>query len=219
VQVTCSYRDIAIGCLRIRSFILAAADECGNVTTRKVVVSWTEDREPPVARCPDDIVVQARFPDCLVPVTFRAKADDNCDPNPRITCDPPSGSFFPLGTTVVTCTAIDHCGNRSTCQFTVTVLGYLCGIKFEDRNGNGVMDPGEPGLSGWTIELLQNGQVIATTVTGADGRFCFLGLGLGDYVVREVPQPGWQPTTPTSVRRNLPRDCGKLIYFGNRRQP
>ena len=27
------------------------------------------------------------------------------------------------------------------------------GVKFEDRDGDGVKDPGEPGLSGWTINL------------------------------------------------------------------
>jgi hypothetical protein len=34
---------------------------------------------------------------------------------------PPSGSFFPRGTTLVTCTATDASGNQSTCQFPVTV--------------------------------------------------------------------------------------------------
>jgi hypothetical protein len=141
VPVTCTYRDIVIGCLHIRSFILAAADECGNVTTRKVVVSWTEDTTPPIVRCPDNITVQAQFPDCLVPVTWRAKAEDDCDPRPSVACNPPSGSFFGLGTTTVTCTATDRCGNSASCQFTVTVLGYICGYKFRDDNGNGVWEP------------------------------------------------------------------------------
>ncbi|MEN3002574.1 MAG: HYR domain-containing protein, partial [Armatimonadota bacterium] len=222
VRVTCTYRDFAFGCLRIRSFILAAADECGNVTTRKVAISWTVDNTPPVVRCPDNIVVQARFPECLVPVTWRAKAEDDCDPNPRLECVPPSGSLFPIGkTTVVTCTATDRCGNSASCEFTVTVLGYICGIKFEDRNGNGAQDPGEPGLPGWTFELVRpaDGAVIATAVSGPDGRFCFTGLLAGDYIVREVLQPGWENTTPREVRRNVQRDCGKLIFFGNRRRP
>jgi subtilisin-like proprotein convertase family protein len=36
-----------------------------------------------------------------------------------VTCAPASGSFFPVGTTTVTCTASD--GNMSSCSFTVTV--------------------------------------------------------------------------------------------------
>jgi hypothetical protein len=220
VPVTCTYRDIVIGCLHIRSFILAAADECGNVTTRKVVVSWTEDTTPPIVRCPDNITVQAQFPDCLVPVTWRAKAEDDCDPRPSVACNPPSGSFFGLGTTTVTCTATDRCGNSASCQFTVTVLGYICGYKFRDDNGNGVWEPhlGEPPLAGWTIELRdQLGNVLQTTTTGPDGRFCFLGLtSPGTYVVCEVLQNGWVNTTPICRTVVLPRDCGKLWFFGNR---
>jgi hypothetical protein len=220
VPVTCTYRDIVIGCLHIRSFILAAADECGNVTTRKVVVSWTEDTTPPIVRCPDNITVQAQFPDCLVPVTWRAKAEDDCDPRPSVACNPPSGSFFGLGTTTVTCTATDRCGNSASCQFTVTVLGYICGYKFRDDNGNGVWEPhlGEPPLAGWTIELRdQLGNVLQTTTTGPDGKFCFLGLtSPGTYVVCEVLQNGWVNTTPICRTVVLPRDCGKLLFFGNR---
>jgi hypothetical protein len=220
VPVTCTYRDIVIGCLRIRSFILAAADECGNVTTRKVVVSWTEDTTPPIVRCPDNITVQAQFPDCLVPVTWRAKAEDDCDPRPSVACNPPSGSFFGLGTTTVTCTATDRCGNSASCQFTVTVLGYICGYKFRDDNGNGVWEPhmGEPPLAGWTINLYDaNNNLIATTTTDATGRFCFLGLtSPGTYVVCEVLQNGWVNTTPICRTVVLPRDCGKLSFFGNR---
>ena len=220
VPVTCTYRDIVIGCLHIRSFILAAADECGNVTTRKVVVSWTEDTTPPIVRCPDNITVQAQFPDCLVRVTWRAKAEDDCDPRPSVACNPPSGSFFGLGTTTVTCTATDRCGNSASCQFTVTVLGYICGYKFRDDNGNGVWEPhlGEPPLAGWTINLYDaDNNLIATTTTDATGRFCFLGLtSPGTYVVCERLQDGWVNTTPICRTWVLPRDCGKLVFFGNR---
>ena len=38
-----------------------------------------------------------------------------------VTCVPPSGSVFPAGTTVVTCSASDQVGNTSTCTFEVTV--------------------------------------------------------------------------------------------------
>jgi hypothetical protein len=46
---------------------------------------------------------------------------DNCDGPVPVNCALPSGSFFPIGQTVVTCTAKDKCGNTSTCQFNVTV--------------------------------------------------------------------------------------------------
>jgi hypothetical protein len=55
-------------------------------------------------------------------VTFSVSADDDHDVSPEVECIPPSGSFFPRGTTLVSCTATDASGNESTSQFTVTVL-------------------------------------------------------------------------------------------------
>lgn len=54
-------------------------------------------------------------------MTFSVTATDVFDPAPVIVCTPPSGSFFPIGTTTVTCTATDASGNQSTCAFPVTV--------------------------------------------------------------------------------------------------
>ncbi|MBI3854029.1 MAG: HYR domain-containing protein [Verrucomicrobia bacterium] len=43
-------------------------------------------------------------------------------PPPIVTCTPPSGSDFPLGTNVVTCVASNVWGRTSSCEFFVTVL-------------------------------------------------------------------------------------------------
>ena len=45
------------------------------------------------------------------------------DPNPSVTCVPPSGSVFALGDTTVTCTAGDLAGNSATASFAVHVRG------------------------------------------------------------------------------------------------
>ena len=47
-------------------------------------------------------------------------ATDDCQLD-SVTCTPPSGSPFPLGTTTVTCCASDKAGNTNCCSFTVTV--------------------------------------------------------------------------------------------------
>jgi hypothetical protein len=55
-------------------------------------------------------------------VTFVAFATDLVDPAPAVMCVPASGSLFPLGTTVVSCTAKDVSGNVAPpATFTVTV--------------------------------------------------------------------------------------------------
>ncbi|MEW4228872.1 SBBP repeat-containing protein, partial [Priestia megaterium] len=47
---------------------------------------------------------------------------DECPLGFTVSCTPTSGSFFPVGTTTVTCTVIDPCGGVATCAFTVTVI-------------------------------------------------------------------------------------------------
>jgi hypothetical protein len=54
-------------------------------------------------------------------VNFEPKVVDDCDPAPHVTSDPPSGTTFPLGETLVTWTASDSSGNTATCTFTVHV--------------------------------------------------------------------------------------------------
>jgi len=74
--------------------------------------------------------------------------------------------------------------------------GCIEGMKWNDANGNGVLNPGEGGLSGWTIQL--SGPVSATTTTGTGGTYRFCGLPPGTYTVSEVLQPGWVRTFPPS---------------------
>src|SRR3989442_11359281 len=44
--------------------------------------------------------------------------------------------------------------------------GTKSGVKFNDLNGNGVKDPGEPGLSGWTIRAYVDGNGNGTLDAG-----------------------------------------------------
>ena len=52
---------------------------------------------------------------------FSATVTDNC-PNATVTCVPPAGSFFQVGTTPDTCTATDENSNVSKLGFVVTVV-------------------------------------------------------------------------------------------------
>jgi len=44
---------------------------------------------------------------------------------------------------------------------------------WDDTDGDGIQDPGEAGISGVQVQLLQNGTVIATATTDADGNYIF----------------------------------------------
>ena len=88
---------------------------------------------------------------------------------------------------------------NSTKSFRLT-LPSVSGYKFEDKNGNGLWDAGEPGLSGWTVQLqLKNGTVVNTVTTQADGSYKFTGVYPGNYTVAEVLQSGWKQTAFVGV--------------------
>ena len=69
---------------------------------------------------PDDIEAEAEGPDGTA-VDFTVTAESSSDPEPTVSCDPPSGSTFPLGRTTVVCTASDSAGRQAGGSFTVTV--------------------------------------------------------------------------------------------------
>ncbi|MEZ5371684.1 MAG: SdrD B-like domain-containing protein [Microthrixaceae bacterium] len=67
----------------------------------------------------------------------------------------------------------------------VTPLGSIGDRVWTDLDGDGVQDPGEPGLDGVEVELVVDGHVVATTTTD-NGAYVFEGLVPGDYTVRIV---------------------------------
>ena len=57
-------------------------------------------------------------------VFFTRTATDDRDPSPAVVCDPPSGTWFPLGMNHTTCVATDNAGNSSEpVEIVVLVLG------------------------------------------------------------------------------------------------
>ena len=74
----------------------------------------------PTLTVPDDITVPATGPDGAV-IEYTATATDGAAPAPSVVCTLPSGSTFPVGDTVVDCTATDASGLRDHGTFTVHV--------------------------------------------------------------------------------------------------
>jgi hypothetical protein len=66
----------------------------------------------------------------------------------------------------------------------------ISGTKFEDHDGDGVQDPGDQGLAGWTI--LVNGQDVGV-VTDSHGNWSYT-AGPGTFTFQEVLQSGWTQT-------------------------
>lgn len=102
-------------------FVVTAWDGDGNESGPSNEVSEIIDATPPVIAIPPDQTLEATSVAGAV-ATFTVTATDTVDPNPMVVCIPASGSMFPRGTTVVTCTAADASGNVSSGSFNITVV-------------------------------------------------------------------------------------------------
>ena len=114
-------------------------------------------------------------------------------------------------------------------------VGSIHGQKWNDLNGDGVHDPDEPGLNGWTIQLVDleaGGDVEDTQITHdmdlnndgvidpvtERGLYWFVDLLEGEYDVLEVPQDGWVQTFPDLVFHAVTLAVGDIVEgldFGN----
>ena len=105
--------------------------------------------------------------------------------------------------------------NRFVCD--PPLPGTACVEKFEDLDGDGQRDAGEPPSAGWRFDLTMG----LWGVTGADGRYCFT-LPAGNYTVVETMQPDWGNSHP-GLGNNLTKPFTVVsgqpvtIRFGNYR--
>ncbi len=103
------------------------------------------------------------------------------------------------------------------------VPGTMTGTKYDDRNGNGMKEGGEPGLQGWEISYSGtsgNVSVSGTATTGSDGTYSIDNLVPATYTVEETAQSGW--TASTSASRSVEVSAGQDVTdidFGNYQPP
>ena len=105
------------------------------------------------------------------------------------------------------------CGNNRTFLADNSIddtadFGLVSDLSLGDRiwidgNANGVQDDEEHPLPGATVELLQNGNVIAQATSNANGNYLFDHLTPGDYKVRVTPPADYYPTLTFSDNPNI----------------
>jgi hypothetical protein len=102
--------------------------------------------------------------------------------------------------------------------------GQLCVISFEDRNGNGSLDPNEPRLTrGISVSLLDAGGItvasalLDTAPTASQGVVCFQFLAAGQYTA-EVTSADFTATSPSTFTTAV-EEAGSpaVFYFGGQR--
>ncbi len=96
-------------------------DGCGNASTVVHTININDTTDPLISGCPDDILVNNDPGNCSAVVSWIPPVvTDNCGLQSVVSSHNP-GDLFPTGTTLVTYTATDNCGNITICTFNVIV--------------------------------------------------------------------------------------------------
>jgi len=93
---------------------------------------------------------------------------------------------------------LNYSNNMANKSINVRIANNSCisGTKFNDSNSNATRDPGEAGLSGWTIRLTRPDGTAINATTDANGSYKFENLTSGTYRVSEIRQSNWTQTYP-----------------------
>jgi hypothetical protein len=97
------------------NFTATVTDDIGNSSAFSACKSVSG---PCTITCPSNVVVSTAPNQCGANVTFVPTTSGNCG---AVNSSPPSGSFFPKGTNLVTCTS----ANGTNCSFTIVVLDTI----------------------------------------------------------------------------------------------
>lgn len=98
--------------------------------------------------------------------------------------------------------------------------GAVTGLCWQDVNQDGVVDPGEPALSGMLLTITNQDQSIKlSTTSGADGIYRFDVLEPGLYTLTAIPPTGYELTTPASLPIFVSSGTVLSLNFGARFVP
>ena len=98
-------------------------------------------------------------------------------------------------------------------NFANTQKALISGAVWNDLDGDGVKEAGEPGLAGRRVFLDTDKDGVwdtneASTLTDAAGNYSFKTLAAGSYRVRDVLPAGWRRTSPASSYYDLTLGSG-----------
>ncbi|MCI0330101.1 MAG: HYR domain-containing protein [candidate division Zixibacteria bacterium] len=201
---------------------LSSSNEC------KTTAVLSSCCTPPVITCPANIVKNNDAGQCTAAASFSATVTGGCGPI-TVACTPPSGSTFPVGTTVVTCTATNSAGQKDTCQFTVRVNdiqnpSISCPANITKSN-----DPGQCGAAAsYTVTAADN--CLGATVTCNPPSGSFFPIGTTTVTCTAADAAGNQancsftvtvndtenPTIscpPNIVKGNDPSHCDTMVTY------
>src|SRR5439155_705636 len=121
VAASCSPASGSTFALGTTTVNCSATDAHANTGSASFTVTVRDTTPPTISVPADNLIAEATGPSGAA-VSYSASASDVVDGAVTVTCNPASGTTFPLGATTVTCSATDAHGNSSAKTFTVTVV-------------------------------------------------------------------------------------------------
>ena len=121
----------------------------------------------------------------------------------------------PDETTTYTVTVTNASGCSTVADITIYTdqCGKIGNLVWDDLNGNGLKDSGEPGIPGVTVQLYHNDTQIATATTNAQGQYLFEGLASGIYKLRFIASAGFIGTVALIGDDNMNSDTDPETGF------
>ncbi|MEN8224485.1 MAG: HYR domain-containing protein [Bacteroidota bacterium] len=105
-------------------------------------ISVNDSEDPEFLFCPDDIISSYDEGLCQMIYFDDPEAMDNCELDTLFQQSGlPSGSIFPIGTTINTFLARDTAGNETLCSFSVSVTGNHTAVLESDGSNSQLMTP------------------------------------------------------------------------------
>ncbi|MCB0051787.1 MAG: carboxypeptidase regulatory-like domain-containing protein, partial [Caldilinea sp.] len=86
-------------------------------------------------------------------------------------------------------------GVNTVVDFPLLATGVIQGAVFEDYNGNGLQDGGEPGVAGATVTRSGGGLPDDVATTAADGGYTITTTAAGSYTVTLTTPSGYNSTS------------------------
>jgi hypothetical protein len=106
----------------VTTIVWTAKDDAGNTASATQTVTVLDVEAPVFGLAAQSLLEFNATTPSGANVTFSTSATDNVGVT-SLSCEPASGSLFPVGHTTVTCTASDAAGNTAHESFTISVIG------------------------------------------------------------------------------------------------
>lgn len=201
--------------------------------TRQEILTLNNISDPRIIRVGQEIVIraadtepsppaEATAPDDAPAPTDVAPADDEADTAPPT--EAPADEAAP-DATAVEVNAVDSAapapvvsvaeGRVLPANDPAALTSAVCALMFGDNNQNRIQEADEALLPGGTINLLQDGQTLASFETdGVADPKCFQELPPGQYVVSASAPDGYGLTSPDQYRLDVLAGLPLDVAFG-----